>query len=158
VKAYWQNLNDRERWMLGLGVTFCIFYLFYLVVYAPLTTAIDDKSKQLREKQETLAWMQQIRHQPKTTHAPQSLTNTQLLTLIANQLRNTSFKQFPYQLQQTGVGEIQLSFDQVPFNPFMVWLWSLNQKYVVSIKQFSADHTDVAGVVKLMVVIAAKEP
>ena len=155
MKAYWNSLNDRERWMLGVGVACCVAYLFYVLIYAPLHNAVADKSLQLAEKQTTLAWMQQARLEHKATETPQTLTNSQLLTLLANQLRSTSFQQFPYQLEQTGVGDIQLSFAQVPFNDFITWLWSINKKYTVSIKQFNAEHTDLGGVAKVMVVVTA---
>ncbi len=64
------------------------------------------------------------------------------------------FKHFSYQLQQTGVSDIQLVFEQVPFNPFMIWLWSFNEKYPISITQLSVDLTETPGVVKLTLIIA----
>ncbi|WP_133128016.1 type II secretion system protein GspM [Legionella nagasakiensis] len=156
MNTYWNNLNDRERWTLGLGGLVCFFYLFYLLFYSPLTNAVKEKSQQIAEKKETLAWMQQVRMQYKAGKVPEALSNTQLLTLLANQLNHTSFQQFPYQLQQTGVGDIQLSFAQVPFNPFLQWLWSLNKNYAISMKQLSVERGDAQGVVKMQVVITAK--
>ncbi|WP_083852274.1 type II secretion system protein GspM [Legionella tunisiensis] len=63
---------------------------------------------------------------------------------------------FPYQLQQTGAGDIQLSYELVPFNHFLSWLWTLNNNYAIVLKQFSAERTPTAGVVKLQIVITAK--
>lgn len=156
VKAYLVSLNQRERWMLGIGVIFCIFYLFYLLIYSPLINAVHDKSQQFVEKQETLVWMQEVRQQYKNKKAPQALTSSKLLTVLADQLNKTSFKSFPYQLQQTGVSDIQLVFDQVPYNAFIAWLWSISEKYAISIKQLSVDRTDTPGVVKLVMVIATQ--
>lgn len=155
IKAYWTNLNERERLILGLGIIFCTFYLFYLLMYSPLTNAVHSKSQQLLEKQETLVWMQQVRHQHKNKKSPEVLTSSKLLTVMADQLNGTSFKQFPYQLQQTGVSDIQLVFDRVPYNAFIGWLWSMSEKYTVSIKQLSIERTDTPGVVKLALVIVA---
>ena len=154
MKAYWSNLNERERWTVGIGAVLCFVYLFYLFLYAPLTSALHNKSQQLAEKQETLAWMQQVHVQHKTTKAPQTLTSSKLLTVLADQLNTTSFKQFPYQLQQTGASDIQLIFDKVPYNAFMTWMWSINEKYTISIKQLNIEQTGTPGIVKLMVVIA----
>lgn len=155
LRAYWTNLNERERLILGLGIIFCTFYLFYLLIYSPLTTAVRSRSQQLLEKQETLVWMQQVRHQQKNKKSPEVLTSSKLLAVMAAQLNSTSFKQFPYQLQQTGVSDIQLVFDRVPYNAFIGWLWSMSEKYTVSIKQLSIERTDTPGVVKLSLVIAA---
>ena len=144
--------------MLVIGTIVCVVYLFYLLIYAPVTRAVQNKSKQLIEKQETLVWMQHVRtsEQLKTKKVAQSLTSSQLLTVIAEQLSRTTFKQYRYQLQQTGVSDIQLSFDKVPYNAFMAWVWSINQKYTVIIKQLNVDRTDVSGVVKLTIMIATK--
>lgn len=155
MRAYWDNLNERERWVLGGGVVVCFFYLLYLLIFSPLFNAVHTKSQQLAEKQETLIWMQQVRTQ-KIKKAPQSLSSSKLLTVLAERLNETSFKRYPYQLQQTGVSDIQLVFDHVPYNPFVTWLWDINEQYTISIKQLLIEHTETAGVVKLMMVIATK--
>ena len=100
--------------------------------------------------------MQQVRQQSKNTKAPQTLTSSNLLTVLADQLNKSSFKQYPYQLQQTGVSDIQLIFDQVPYNAFIAWVWSVNEKYTISIKQLNVEHTELPGIVKLMMIIATK--
>ena len=156
MKVYWSNLNERERWIVGLGVVFCAIYMFYLLFYAPLASAVRYKSQQLAEKQETLVWMQQVHQQHTAKKAPQSLTSSKLLTVLAEQLNTTSFKRFPYQLQQTGASDIQLIFDKVPYNAFMAWVWSVNEKYTISIKQLNVERTASPGIVKLMIIIASK--
>lgn len=153
MKMYWNGLNHREQWMLGFGGVFCFFLLLYLLLFAPLNKAVHDKSQQLVEKQKTYVWMQQARLQHGTAKVHQVLSNGKLLTVLASQLKSTSFHRLPYQLQQTGAGDLQLSFDLVPYNAFMTWLWSFNQQYAFSIKQFSAERTDTPGVVKIMLTI-----
>ncbi|KTD35788.1 general secretion pathway protein [Legionella nautarum] len=156
IANYWHNLNERERWMAIIGSICMLIYLFYLLVYSPLTTAVSTRSKELREKQETLIWMQQVRQQPRSQKTAQAINNTKLLALIGNQLSSNSLQKFVYQLQQTGSGDIQLSYDRVPYNLFLSWLWALSNDYAISFKQFSAERTDTPGIVKLMVVITAK--
>lgn len=153
---YWNNLNERERWMVGIATVCVIFYLFYLFIYSPLTTAVATKFQQLQEKKETLAWMQQVRNRPTTQKTPQTITSSKLLALIGNQLNTGELRRFTYQLQQTGQGEIQLSFDQVPFSPFLSWLWKLSNDYALNLKQFNAERTETSGVVKLTLIVAVR--
>jgi general secretion pathway protein M len=153
VKAYWNNLNERERLMLGICGVLCIIYLFYLLIYSPLTKAIQDKTKQLSEKQATLVWMADVSKEYKATKPLQTLTKSQLLSMLAAELNVASFKNFPYQIQQTGQNDIQLLFEKVPYNGFMVWLWSLNQKYRIVVKQFNIERTDTTGIVKLTLIL-----
>ena len=154
LKTYLTNLNERDRWTLGFGAAFCIVYLFYLLIYSPLTSAVQNKSQQLLEKKETLAWMQQVSKLEKTKKRPKKLTSSQLLTVLADQLNTSALKQFPYQLQQTGVSDMQLIFNQVPYNLVVAWLWSLNEKYAISIKQLNVERSDTPGIVKLTATIS----
>jgi general secretion pathway protein M len=156
VKAYFSNLNERERWILLIGGIFVFFFLFYWILYAPLKDAVDEKTIQLKEKAETLVWMKQVRQQNTSTSKPLVVTNSQLLTLLANQLQTTSFQQHPYKLQQTGAGDIQLTYESVPYNAFVQWLWALNEKYAIELKQFNVERSDLPGIVKIMVLLSAK--
>ncbi len=158
MKAYFQNLNEREKWMIVLGGLATLFFIFYWFVYSPLQQAIEEKKLQLIDKQETLVWMQDARIHFKVTGHLQSLSNSQLLTLLAQQQQNKTFQGFPYQIQQMGSGDIQLSYEAVPFNAFLMWLKGLGEKYAVSLKQFTAERVETpAGVAKIQVVISAEE-
>ena len=153
MMVYWNNLNDRERWMLGFGSVCLVVFLFYLLVYSPLIGGMSEKSQQLIEKQDTLAFLQMAKQQQIGAVQAQVLSPSQLLTVLAEQLNKSIFHRNPYQLQQTSSGDIQLSFDEVPFNGFLSWLWSINQKYVFSIQQLNAERTATPGVVKLLLMI-----
>lgn len=152
--AYWQNLNERERWMVSIAGLVVLVYGFYLLLYSPLTTAVSSRTQQLKEKNDTLVWMQSIKQQ-ENRKPPQATNNSKLLSVIASQLSSKSFKPFPYQLEQTGTGEIQLRFEQVPYAAIMRWLWALNTEYTVTLKQIRMDKTETPGVIKLTVLLAA---
>lgn len=156
MKAYLSTLNEREKWML-IGAVLCLFlYVYYLFLYSPLSQGVNQKSTQLAEKTATLDWMQKIRQQ---SHAKKTnkttVDNSQLLTTLATQLKNDPTLKFPYQLQQTGSGDIQLTFDAVAFNLFITWLEKINQHYAITVKQFEADRSKTPGVTRLMILISS---
>ncbi|WP_131781394.1 type II secretion system protein GspM [Legionella gresilensis] len=155
---YWNNLNEREKWLVGLGVTCIIIYLFYLLIFSPLTSAVNEKEKQLKEKRETLVWMQQVKQQLPNNQHLQAVSSSKLLSIIATELtsQNQNFQKLPYQLQQTSQGDIQLSFDTVPYKIFLTWLWQLNSRYALTLKQVMIERTATPGLVKLTVIIASK--
>ncbi|MDP3269484.1 MAG: type II secretion system protein GspM [Legionella sp.] len=155
MKTYFQNLNEREKWML-IGTGICLFvYIYYFFLYSPLNEKMNLTATQLTVKHETLEWMRRVKAQKNTTKTRKKVENSQLLTLLANQLKENSTIKSPYQLQQTGSGDIQLTFDDVPFKLFMEWLIKMNNQYAISIKQFDAGQTPTPGVSKLMVIITA---
>jgi general secretion pathway protein M len=155
MKSYLNNLNDRERWMVIVTLVFMLLYAYYLFVYAPLSTNVKQRTAQLIEKKDTLTWMTKVRNLNKQTSTKKNLDNNQLLTLFANQLKNNQDLKFPYHLQQTSSGDIQLTFDEVPFNLFIRWLTKINDDYIFSVKQFDANNTDSPGIVRLMIMISA---
>lgn len=156
MNNWWANLNERDKWASGLGVSFLICYLFYMLVYAPINEAVQNNSKQLQEKRDTLNWMQTVQQQAGNHHKAQAINRNKLLTVIAGQLDSGPLKPFPYQLQQTGQGDISLFFDKVPYALFLSWLWSLNNDYTISLEQISVEQSPTPGVVKTSALISTK--
>lgn len=153
IKSYWLNLSERDRLVLSVGGLVVLVYLFYLLIYAPLTGAVETQSKLWVEKQETLAWMKrQSKVKPQSKQIDRNL-----LSLFSTQLKQASFSQFPYQLQQSGSEHVQLSFDQVPYVDFLIWLRKLNQRYMMTIAELTVTRTETSGVVKMNVVAEKKE-
>lgn len=154
MMQYWNNLNDRERLLLSLGLSIVAIYLIYLLIYAPLSKSVHHKSLQLLEKQDTLTWMKKINGEIQKETPAELISNTKLLSLVDSQLREGELKNFSHQLQQTNSGEIQLSFDEAPFNAFLAWLWSLQSTYSIALKQLNLEKTNTPGMIKLNLIIS----
>lgn len=156
MKLYWDNLTYRERTLVVTGIGCLLLYLFYSFLYSPITTAVKQRTQQFQEKQKTLRWMQQVRPYANAENHSQPTSTTKLFALVSSQLNKSTFQQFAYQLQQTEAGALQLTYENVPLNLFLSWLWQLHHNHSILIKQFTVMRTQTAGVVKLTVVIAAK--
>ena len=155
MKAYLNRLNEREKWMV-LGTALCVFfYVYYLLLYAPLSSAVEQRSNQLIEKIDTLEWMKKVSKQKNATVSKKTVDNSQLLTLLATKLKNNESVKYPYQIQQTGSGEIQITFERVLFNQFVEWLAKINDDYAINVKQFEVSKTGTPGIAKLMIIISA---
>lgn len=151
MKIDWDNISERERWMLiGCGV-FLIIYLLYMLVYSPIQSGLAEKENQIQSKHHLLQWMRDAKAQYQMVSQIKPLNASQMLTVLTAQLKQTSFKQFPYQLQQTNAGDIQLSFDEVPYNAWISWLWKMHERYAIDLKQLNIERTSVPGVVKASV-------
>ena len=153
MKRSWSSLNEREQWFVifGAGITLC--YLLYSLIYAPLTHSLEMKKKTLQEKKELLVWMQTMSQNASNVKKPQTISNSQLLSLIAADFHNPAFKDYPHQLQQSGQGEIQISFPAIPYEAFLQWLWRLHTNYYFNIKSLVVEQGETPGIVKLTLVI-----
>lgn len=153
--TYWTHLNEREKKMVGAAVIFSLVFVYYSLLYAPLSSGVREKTQLLQEKSSTLDWMKKAQKQKSTTLSKKTLDNSQLLTLLTSQLKDNKRLQFPFQVQQTSTGEIQLSFEKVPFNLFIEWLAQLNEHYYINIKQLNANKTDTPGITHLTLTLSA---
>ncbi len=153
MKFEWHNLSERDRIALILGGVIVVLYLFCLFIYSPLNNAIQKEKNQVIENKETLSWMRQVSN-AKGQPNIENVSKSKLLSLIAFQLAKQSFNDYPYVLQQTTDHDISLSYDSVPFNAFMAWLWSLQQHYSIRIKQIDIKKIKPAGLVKLQLILS----
>lgn len=108
---------------------------------------------QFKEKTATLEWMKTIRRQNNKPSEQQKVDNNQLLTILATQLQENAPLKFPYELQQTSSGDIELTFDKVEFNLFIAWLEKINKHYAMNIKQFNAERSKTAGFAHVRVLL-----
>lgn len=152
MNAYLNSLNEKEKWMVIGTVIALIFFIYFLFLYSPLNNKVSQKSAELSEKMVTLKWMQEVRYQNHSSQTKQKVDSSQLLSALSTQLKKNSNLTFPYQLQQTGSGDIQLSFEVVPFNLFISWWEEISKRYAIVIKQFDAERTKTAGLTRLRII------
>lgn len=155
MKSYLNSLNEREKWMIIGGGFALILYVYYIFLYSPLSNQVTQKSTQLVDKMTTLQWLQKVRLQNRSSQTKQKVTNSQLLTALATHLKKDPSLKFPYQLQQTASGDVQITFDTVSFNPFIAWLEKMNARYAITVTQFNAEAARTAGMCHLMILISA---
>ena len=150
---FWDGLNERERRAACVGDIGVLLYLAY-VIYAALHQSVLDRTAELKEKKETLAWMRvaQTRFTPQKK-GPTVLDGSKGLTVFSEALKKTAFHESPYQLQQVADGTLQLSFDSVPYHAFLHWLWQMSTRYTMVVKTFNAEQTDTPGMVRLTIII-----
>jgi len=154
VKDYFNSLNDREKWMVIIGGISLLIYSFYFFLLSPITSRVQLRSAQLTEKIDTLAWMNKVSGEGHNLQQKENLDNSKLLTLLSAELKDNEELNFPFQMQQTSSGEIQLTFDEVPLKVFITWLAELNKKYTLSIKQLEVERTKKPGITHLRIVIS----
>jgi general secretion pathway protein M len=155
MNDYFNSLNEREKTMLMFAAACLLLYLYFVLLYAPITHRVRTEKNLLVEKIQTLEWMKKIHSQGLTSNTKKTINNNQLLTLIASELKvKQSFN--PYQLQQLGLGDVELSFEAVPFNLFLSWLIELNKGYQLKFKQLNAKPTQTPGVTQLTLVLSAE--
>lgn len=145
---YWNKLNQREQGAVAFCVVFLFLYLIYSLIYAPLDHAVDRQLASIKEKRSLLIWMEHARSQTMHQKKPSPVASSKFLSVVSDALTPSPLNSFAHQLQQTGEGELQLSFDEVPYNACVAWLFSMHEKYAFLIKQLSMKQTKTPGLVE----------
>lgn len=153
LKEYLEEINDRERKLVFIAGAFFIFFLFYSLIYSPITSSVTNKKNILLENKQTLQWMEDVYTKNKNFNSQVVLSNDRLLAVLSNSLRMSNIKNFTYQLEQTSTGDIRLSFANVPYNNLINWLWMFCGKYALGIKTFSATAKGTNGIVSVSLVL-----
>lgn len=148
MKHYWENLSQREQRLVLLGIGGIIIWLVYFGLFLPLSRGIATHEAQLVEAYRTEAVLRQALPERKILTQQKALPNGELPGLITRQLQ-TGFKDFPCQTERNANGEIKLTFEQIPYNRFIIWLLDFSKQYRVTIKQLQIEHSKTSGVVKL---------
>ena len=156
MKAHWQQFNEREQTAVVVAGLCLVAYLFYAVLFSPLTTAVSSARKHWYEKNSTLMWMRHAQKNYSQEKQPKKVAAGNLLSILTQVLKRASFHRFPYQLAQTASGEIQLNFDEVPYNAFMEWLRVQSMRYTLTVKNLDVTKTNVSGVVKISVIFGVE--
>lgn len=156
MKSYWQQLNERDQTAVAIAGVCVIAYLLYLLVFSPLLSMVSQAKQHWQEKNNTLIWMRRMQQNYSHEKRPQTIEAGNLLSLLTQVLRQASFQRFPYQLAQTSTGEIQLSFEEVPYNAFIGWLREQSSRYTLTIKNMDINKTKILGVVKVSVIFGVE--
>ena len=153
----WQQLNSREKVIVGLGAVIIVALFFYSFVWSPVL----DKSKQLLEKIQQqsveLSWMQHAGLRIKRLQS-QGFVNPRLeegpaLVLVEQSLMKVSLSNYIKKIQQPEAHKINLELSQVPFDAFIDWVQSLGKATGIHVVQTKVVRTDIDGVVNVTVLL-----
>ena len=132
---YWQKLNERERFLVCIGIIFILGLMCYLYVIEPLKDKLDTSVGAVEESQNDVSWMEQqlpVIEQLKSRNPSLFLEDQRPLAALVEQtladfgLRGSTERIVPEQ------NTVQVWMKVAPFEDVLKWLDSLG-KYGVSV-------------------------
>lgn len=162
IKAQWQQLDKRERLILGCGALIVFVILFYALIWQPWHRAISEMQGRIEGRRADLVWMQQqsemvkngdIVHSTRIIQAAnQSLLSVIEQTARANQVSNSIQQMAPSTDAPVGMDQVNVVLEEADFNQWVTWVDNLYRDYAVSIKQLTVENdTGQPNVVELRV-------
>ena len=123
IKQWYNSLSEREQMIVLVASIVSIIAGFYLVVWSPLSAAIDDNRQSLKNDRQLLQF---IAEQGNKARLYQSNTGTKFSGSITQVVNQTSRQaNITISRMQPQNENLQVVIDQVVFNDLLNWLQTL---------------------------------
>lgn len=165
MKAWWDNLSQRERWLLGGGAVALLAFLFYLQVWEPFQASNRLLRQSVAEQRADLAWMRQAAVEVKRLNAAgasggraAASGGQSLLTVVDQTARAAGLGAALKRINPQGGDKLNAQMEQVEFDAFINWLGALERGHRITIVSMAVDRTDTAGLVNARVILQGSSP
>ena len=150
LKNYWQQLEVRERLVLGWGMVIVSLIIFYTLIWQPWHKALASMENDIQAYRQNLVWMQQQAEilsggagQQAQNAKPQS--NESLLSIVEKTAKaNKVGKSIQQMVPTSSDSQVRVVLEEADFNQWLRWIDQLFKQYDVNIKQLSAERDDSA--------------
>lgn len=158
VMEWYEALASREKYAVLLGAGATIFFLFYIIIWAPVHGMAETARHRFLAQQKLLLWMQaadgELQQAGGTLNQEKLNTPVAMLHFLQGKLAQSGLSGFVKQLNQINDTSIELQLQKVPFDQFMQFMLGMLKLQPLSISQLSATPTDTAGWVDVQMVIS----
>lgn len=148
AKNWWENLLDRERRMLTIGVIVLSVLVIYALIWSPLSDAVTDYKTQIESQRTLLIYLKKAEAKIASMKAQgiqPATTSDNVLSLAEQTLSQQALSVYLKQVQQPKPNQVALTFEKVPFDKLMSWLQMLIMQHGVSVLKMQATRLPVIG-------------
>lgn len=152
MKDWWMNLSLREKQTVALGTLLLGLFIIYEIMFAPLSSSVDNLRDKIHKNQTLLTWMQQsdkriqfLEKAPPQTSSEKA--SASLLSIVQDDINKNPIAKSISQLQQADSDTIQLHLQNVSFDNTIKWLATLCQQQHLVINQLTIITGTTAGMV-----------
>lgn len=152
MKAWWESLQSRERWLVKLGIAVSLAFFGWLLVLRPLSVA------QVRLSQSVATLEQQVATAQGQVAAILAARNAglgsaprasgrSLMALTDASAREAGLGTALKRIQPEGETEVKIEMEAADFDALVAWLERLDVSEGVVISEWSVDRALAPGVV-----------
>lgn len=149
MRAWFDNLNPRERLIVGVGGTLAVLLVAWAYLWTPLVTRASELDSAVADKRLLLIDLQRAAalsaNAPVTASARESAES--LVVLVASTADSVGLSDSFSQTRPDGADSINVNFRDAPFDILVGWLVLLDSTYGVAVESATFNGTDESGVV-----------
>jgi len=149
-RQWFMQRQPRERVILAIGAAAVLCALCYVLLFAPLSSAVTAREKRIEQKQNDLLWMQSVAPQLTAFNANPAMRNSSgesMVVLVANTASSGNVAAALTGQTPDGPNGVRVRFEGVQFDALVVWLGALQKDYGIRITAAELSRTAQAGLI-----------
>lgn len=132
MRAWWENLNNRERLMVLAVVLVAVFVLLDSLVIEGFRIKNQQLEEQVAQAEEDLAWMRQAVHRIPKGNAPQKQVVTgRIVSYIDQQVTRQGLKNRMRQMTPIQEHSVRLRLEDIRFDKLLGFLSQLDGAVII---------------------------
>lgn len=160
MRAWLENLEQRERLLVIGGAAVLFMLIIYLAVFAPLYEKHEQLQVSVAAQHDTLQWMQQGAQRVSQLQRGaggnlKSLDGSSLLSVSDSTARSAGLGPQLKRIEPEGKSSVRVWLEGASFDAMIGWLAGLNKRYGIDINSISIDRSPLAGQVDARITLQA---
>lgn len=155
--AWWQGVSPREQNYLRLMFIFVGIAVVYFGIYQPTNNAIAALQQAVNYQNAIVQNIQpkiaKITSLQRSTTQANSVTASNLLTVVDNNLKQQQLSRYATEVSQTSSSGVQIKFSNIGFDQMTQWLISIWQQYKIQVSQIDVRPTKTLGNVDVLLTL-----
>ncbi len=150
MKAWWEQLQPRQRLLLIIAAGVIGAVLVYTQVWEPLDGAREQQRNRVAQQQALADWLEavtpvaeQLRREG--SQLDESLADRSLLGRVDETARAAGLAGAVQRIEPGSDDQVRVWMDDAPFPVLMEWLTTLAAEQGIRVEQMTADRADEAG-------------
>lgn len=150
MKAWFAELQPRERMMVIAGAIALGILIFYAAVWDPLVSGASSKAAAAEEQQKLLQWMQKSAEEVKRLHPAGSAVaqlppGQSLLGVIDQTSKSATLGGAVKRVKPEGENKVSVWLEDASFDDTMQWLENLHRTFGVDVDNIVVDRKATPG-------------
>ncbi len=159
MSAWWQGLEQRQRWLFLIGGSILLLLAIYVWVWEPLAESRQAERERIAQQQALLDWLTALTPVAAELRRGSSraadLGGRSLLGLADETARAAGLAGALTRIEPAGEGQVRIWLDGAEFVSAMGWLQGLSVEYPIEVSQLSIDRAQRSGQVNVRVTLTS---
>ncbi|WP_196139291.1 type II secretion system protein M [Aliikangiella sp. G2MR2-5] len=149
LKQWFESLDEKEQKLVLVLSVFILLVMIFFALVKPINDQVGKLESKVKGQERIIAqWSDSIPKILASGGRGSGATSSQSLSSVVT----ASTRQFNLRVsrvQEKNSGELQVWFDNVPFNDFMNWIGELGNRYKVSVASVNIRSKDRNGLISI---------